>query len=136
MADSLADSPAHIAADLMQSNRRVSRSLGRKQGIRNNQMQDESSAGDNIRARSASQSVIPDSASRGQRNEPSVYQEQEQEHSEKDEAAVEQHNPEHNTDEHEVLDEVVTLQKGRDKIRDEYCLENCKSRCKCVSLSS
>ena len=100
----MADSPAHITADLMQwnrrANRRVSRSLGRKQGIRNNRMQDESedesSAGDNIRARSASQSVIPDSASRGQRNEPSVNQEQEQEHSEKDEAAVEQHNPEHN----------------------------------------
>ena len=92
----MADSPAHIAADFRQperqpESRQASRNLGRKQGICNNQ--DESSA------------------SGGQGNEPSKNQE----HLEEDDAAVEQHNLEHNKDKHKV----VTLQKSRDKIQDE-----------------
>ena len=66
----VADSPAHIAADFrpperQPKSRQASRNLGRKQGICNNQ--DESSA------------------SGGQGNEPSKNQE----HSEEDDAAVE-----------------------------------------------
>ena len=93
----MADSPAHLAADLRQpASRQASRNLRRKQGICNDQ--DESSG------------------SVGQRNdEPSKKQEHSEEDEAKDEAAVKQHTGQHSTDEYKV----VTLQNSRDKIQDE-----------------